>query len=127
VEDHGSVRDHLGCIGYEVHTALTYIEACTVLQRNAIGVVVCEACLSDGDWRNVLDYLWHPKAHPDLIVASRLADDRLWVEVLDSGGCDVLAKPFDAEELRRVVGLALRASPRAEERRVGGGATGQSA
>ena len=41
-----------------------------------------------------------------MIVTSRLADDRLWAEVLNLGGYDVLAKPFDASEVARVVGTA---------------------
>lgn len=43
---------------------------------------------------------------PLLIVTSRLADERLWAEVLNEGGWDVLAKPFDATEVVRVVETA---------------------
>jgi DNA-binding response OmpR family regulator len=49
------------------------------------------------------------KVHPPrFVVATWLADDRLWAEVLDLGGFDVLQKPFEARELFRVVGLAWR-------------------
>jgi len=34
-----------------------------------------------------------------LIVASRLADNRIWAEVLNEGGHDVLAKPFHTPEV----------------------------
>ena len=40
---------------------------------------------------------------PSLIVASRLADDRLWAEALNLGAWDVLAKPFDHIEVIRSV------------------------
>jgi len=40
---------------------------------------------------------------PLLIVASRLADEYLWAEALNPGAYDVLAKPFDAEEVIRVL------------------------
>lgn len=43
---------------------------------------------------------------PKLIVASRLADERLWAEVLNLGGYDLLVKPFVADEVQRVVSLA---------------------
>jgi DNA-binding response OmpR family regulator len=46
---------------------------------------------------------------PPLIVTSRLADERLWVEALNLGAFDVLAKPFDSTEAMRVVGAAWRA------------------
>jgi hypothetical protein len=41
-------------------------------------------------------------------VASRLADDKLWVDVLNLGGSDVLALPFDHDEVIRSVSLAWR-------------------
>jgi FixJ family two-component response regulator len=43
---------------------------------------------------------------PLLIVTSRLADARLWAEALNLGAYDVLAKPFDATQVIRIVGLA---------------------
>jgi DNA-binding response OmpR family regulator len=46
---------------------------------------------------------------PNLIVSSRLADEKLWTEVLDSGGYDVLPTPFDPTEVSRVTTAALAA------------------
>jgi DNA-binding response OmpR family regulator len=43
---------------------------------------------------------------PLLIVTSRLADEQLWAEALNLGAYDVLAKPFDTEEVIRVLSLA---------------------
>jgi DNA-binding response OmpR family regulator len=40
---------------------------------------------------------------PALIVASRLADERLWAEALNLGAWDVLATPFNRNELIRSV------------------------
>ena len=37
---------------------------------------------------------------------SRLADEALWAEVLNLGGYDLLASPFDPIEVDRVVTLA---------------------
>ena len=55
-----------------------------------------------------MNHLAHEVHPPRLVVATWLADDRLWAEVLDLGGFDVLQKPFEARELFRVVSLALR-------------------
>jgi len=38
-----------------------------------------------------------------LIVTSRVADARLWAEVLNLGGFDVIAKPFHAPEVLHVL------------------------
>ena len=43
---------------------------------------------------------------PKLIVTCRLADERLWAEVLNLGGFDVLAQPFYAREVVRSVNSA---------------------
>ena len=43
---------------------------------------------------------------PSFIVTSRLADERLWVEALNVGAYDVLVKPFDVAELKRVLNSA---------------------
>ena len=68
-------------------------------------VVVCEAQLPDGTWLDVLEWCRTPDS-PNVIVTSRLADERLWSEVLHRGAYDLLAQPFADEELHRVIGLA---------------------
>ena len=75
----------------------------SILQRTDVSVVLCERDLSPGCWTDILkhtDSMQHP---PSLIVTSRVADDRLWSEVLNLGGWDVLAKPFDRNEVLRSV------------------------
>ena len=56
------------------------------------------------DWLEYLESLPNP---PLLIVTSRLADERLWAEVLNLGAWDVLAKPFDDGEVLRTVQSTL--------------------
>jgi FixJ family two-component response regulator len=69
-------------------------------------VVVCERDLPDGSWKDILDMTMLLDSPPPLIVASRLADDYLWAEVLNLGGYDVLTKPLDESEVHRTVRLA---------------------
>ena len=52
---------------------------------------------------------------PKLIVTSRLADAKLWGEVLNLGGFDVLEKPFIPAEVYRVVAEAWRRYRREEQ------------
>lgn len=80
--------------------------ACRVLDRDLVRVIVCERGLPDGTWRDVLDLAaWRPYP-PPVIVTARLADEYLWAEVLNLGGYDVLAKPLNRDEALRVIGLA---------------------
>ena len=83
------------------------------LARGGIRVVVCERDLPDGSWQDVLECCRYIQKPPSFIVCSRLADERLWSRVLNLGGYDVLIKPFDREEVVRVVYAAWRAWQRA--------------
>jgi hypothetical protein len=42
------------------------------------------------------------------IVASRLADEHMWAEVLSLGGFDLIAAPFELEDVLRVSMTACR-------------------
>lgn len=81
-------------------------QAAEVLERSRIGVVLCERDLTDGSWRDVLACAQSQLRPPSVIVCSHLADEVLWAEVLNLGGYDVLIKPFDCEEVLRVVNAA---------------------
>lgn len=83
-------------------------EALALLRESRVSVIICESDLPNGDWKNMLEELAQAAAAPHLIVTSRLADQYLWAEVLNLGGYDVLEKPFDAQEVRRIVTLAQR-------------------
>ena len=75
----------------------------SALQRGKISIVMCEHELSSGSWKELLDLVQRLPAPPPLIVTSRFADERMWAEVLNLGGYDVLAKPLNSEEVIRTV------------------------
>jgi CheY-like chemotaxis protein len=58
-------------------------------------------------WREALRQILSLYADARVIFASRLADEDLWVEVLKTGGHDLLSKPFSESELRQAVQRAL--------------------
>ena len=62
--------------------------------------------LLPGTWRDMLERIGRLPQPPFLIVTSRLADGHLWAEALNLGAYDVLAKPFDRNEVVRIVSLA---------------------
>ena len=91
---------------WQVTTVLTIEAAMSALQEKNISIVLCESELLSGTWRDLMERI---SAHPDppfMIVTSRLADEYLWVEALNHGVYDVLMKPFDTEELSRVLTMA---------------------
>ena len=83
-------------------------EARWLLYKTCVQVVICERDLPDGSWRDVLESTAALENPPAVIVTSRLADDRLWTEVLNAGGYDVMAKPWDGREARRTIALARK-------------------
>ncbi len=91
----------------EVHSASSYREAFAVLDACRPCIVICESTLPDGNWKALLTEAGRSSGPlPLVIVTSHLADNRLWSEVLNFGGYDVLAKPFDRAEVSRVLDSA---------------------
>ena len=68
-------------------------------QQHEVSVVLCERSLPPVTWIDVLDHMNTLPHPPSLIVTSRLADDQLWSVALNLGAWDVLAKPFDRNEV----------------------------
>jgi DNA-binding response OmpR family regulator len=100
-----SLQEILGQV-CQVHRAAGRRAGIHLMRRIRPWVAICDQTLDDGDWRDVLSDLQNEKEPPPLIVSSRAADDRLWAEVLNLGGYDLLVKPFIAAEVCRVVGMA---------------------
>jgi DNA-binding NtrC family response regulator len=115
-EDAVFMREIVSTLGCQLESASDWHEAELALQRDVFGVVITERDLHDGDWRDVLSCLERYSYNPLLVVVSRLADERLWAEVLNLGGFDVLAKPFAHEEANRVIDYALISWNRRSER-----------
>lgn len=102
-EDHLSLRaiiDHSTWMLFKAHDLASTL---ALLQQHEIAVVLCDRDLKPGTWISVLDHIKTLPTAPSLIVASRLADDRLWAEALSLGAWDVLAKPFNRLEVIRSV------------------------
>jgi len=90
-----------------VRCTSTVTEALRILEAEAVAVVITESTFPEGrSWKHLLQATKVREVPPRLIIVSRLADERLWAEVLNLGGYDVLLKPFDVEEVLRVVSMA---------------------
>jgi hypothetical protein len=118
-EDHASLRKIFRGSPWKLQRAFTLNDGLGVLSRNRddILVAICESSLPDGDWKLLMAELDKMPVPPTLIVSSRLADERLWAEVLNWGAFDLLpGTPFVAEEVLRVTESAWRAASAARER-----------
>ena len=105
-EDQSFLSDIFSHSNWWFYKASTIAEALTALEQHKIAVVLCEHHLGLGTWKDFLRQITRMPYPPALIVTSRLADDHLWVEALNLGAYNVLDKPFDSEEVFRVVSVA---------------------
>ena len=102
-DDHLSLQAIFGHSKWMLFRARDLGSTITLLREHEIAVLLCERDLLPGTWTDVLEHIQRLPNAPSLIVASRLADDRLWAEALNLGAWDVLAKPFDHIEVIRSV------------------------
>jgi DNA-binding NtrC family response regulator len=93
-------------VNWKLFTAHTCKEGMAQLDHEQIPIVICEAQLPDGSWKDMLSRLAPILEPPRLLVASHHADERLWSEVLNLGGFDLLATPFRQVEVGYAVGSA---------------------
>ena len=80
-----------------------------ILSELPVAVILIEADELGSSWREVLAELDAPGRAPNVVVMTRCASERLWVEVLDSGGFDLVAKPVTDRELWSAVDGAMAA------------------
>ena len=87
--------------------AKTRTQAIPLLNAPHCGIILIDSDLPGG-WKIFLQDV-QARAHPPaLIVLARVGDERLWAEVLNLGGYDVLAKPLDRAEVDYVISAACR-------------------
>jgi DNA-binding response OmpR family regulator len=105
--DQATLKRILARSNWHIQVRTTCREAMQFLHRSAIPVIIADAEHDPANWRRVLRESGRLPESPCLIVSSRLADERLWAEVLNLGAYDLLATPFQPEEVRRVTMMAF--------------------
>ena len=103
--------DELKSCGIEALSVCDCNDAERMLETQPpVQVVVTDAALPDGDWRRVIEIVVRPCPNIEVVVCSRFGDPKLWLDVLEEGGYDVLVEPFEHEEVRRIVEVAAARS-----------------
>src|SRR4051812_37480475 len=78
-------------------------QARAMLQQEDYDVILTEANVPDGTWLDVLHLAREVPRDLEVIVTDPQADARLWAEILNLGAYDLLAQPFYAPEVRRIL------------------------
>jgi DNA-binding NtrC family response regulator len=110
-ERRSTLVNALESCGFDVLPVCDCNEARRMLEAQlAVQVVVTDARLHDGDWRRVFEIVARGRRKIEVIVCSRVGDPKLWLDVLEEGGYDVLVEPFEHEEVQRIVEAAAARS-----------------
>ncbi len=108
-------------LGWRLLESQSRPEALRCIKNVPIHVVLAESDHPSWNWKHILEDLRACDVPPQLVIASRLADDRLWSEALNWGAYDVLLQePLNCSEVERVIAAAKRQLDYQPERRVGG-------
>ena len=107
-EDFLCLRNICALAGWNLHEARDLQQARAEMRQKMIAVVLCQYKLADGDWSELLDAACLPIPPPYVIVWSRHADERLWAEVINLGGFDLLWAPFEVPDVLEAVSTAIR-------------------
>ena len=91
----------------EIHFAESYIEAWDTLNRLNCPLILYDRDWPNAEWRTTVQTFASAPHRSCVILASRVADDYLWQELIRCGGYDLLAKPFRVEDVARSLKLAL--------------------
>lgn len=116
--DHTLLRHVFNHSNWILHECRTAEDGLRYLARHPVPVVITEERLGEVDWKAVLAATAQTTKPPKLIVASRNADSTLWAEVINLGGYDVLAKPWNEREVYHAISQAWLAWKHEAERPV---------
>jgi len=98
-EDYRNLSTVLSRSPYRLERVAGSEDAAGRMQAAKPRIVIAEDSV---DWRRLCDALERLDRPPLLVVVSRLADDELWLDVLNHGGHDLISKPFQSGDLQRL-------------------------
>lgn len=107
--DFTSLAADLSAIGVGTCHAKGLPEAVRRANEFPISVIVCDA--DSVDWEEALRVLQEVPEPGAIVFLTRLADERLWLRMLQAGAFDLLEKPYRPQDLRWVVSSALKRTP----------------
>jgi DNA-binding NtrC family response regulator len=93
---------------WEVHMASTSDSAAEILKHHPADVIVCDRDVKPAGWRVAIEELAARSPASRFILSSPANDDRLWLEVIERGGFDVVTTPLHQERVIRAIQQAIR-------------------
>ncbi len=104
--DSETLRQLAAIYGWRISIVGSSDAAIALLKEQPIPLVICDRDLAGEAWPDVLAKVAAQPQAVCVLLASSVMDDYLWHQVIRHNGYDVVAKPFQPEELRRAVTFA---------------------
>lgn len=104
--DSATLRQLASIYGWSLSIVNSSDAAMVLLKGQPTPLVICDRDLADEAWSDVLAKIAAQPQAVCVLLASSVIDDYLWQRVIRHNGYDVVAKPFQPEELRRAVTFA---------------------
>lgn len=91
---------------WKLDMVFTLDEAFLRADRDKPSVILLDRDIPNADWRTTVNRFRNLRPAPSVLLASPVADQYLWGELVTNGGYDVVIKPFQRGELKRAVASA---------------------
>ncbi len=89
-----------------IHRSTTLDHAEARLRATKSQVLLTDIAFERGGWEDALRMVARLPLRTAVVLVSRLADERLWIDALERGAYDLILEPFQADEMRRILGNA---------------------
>jgi DNA-binding NtrC family response regulator len=102
-DDARKLSQMLHALPVALEHARTLKQARAKLLGNDYDVILTESAFQGGTWLDVLHLVREAPRDVRVIVTDPHADARFWAEALNLGAYDLLAQPFEEQEVRRIM------------------------
>lgn len=104
--DFATLSAELQAAGVPVCRAEDLLDAILHQADSPASVILCDT--ENLDWAEALELFQRLKTPNAVVFLTRMADEHLWVQMLEAGAFDLLEKPCRPQDLRWVVSNALK-------------------
>lgn len=101
------IADYVVKTGLNVSFLETIEEASKHKADANTALIIFDRDIIETDWKPVVKAMSEWQSRPCILLASSVADAYLFEELIKYGGFDVILKPIEKEELRRLSNLAI--------------------
>ncbi len=105
------LHELLTSFGYGAETVLSCQEARQRITQGKYDLYLLDIWLEDGRGDDVLSWLRQQGHQQPVVMISGMADYDVWIDLVNKGAFDLVAKPIQHAQLRRVLDNAFNRTP----------------